>query len=75
MCEKIVDCPVCGGDGKERCDNPDHGFIPACGGDVSRLGCPVCGHDPLFRVPDGGDCHLCDGSGQVAESVCVEWGS
>ena len=34
----------------EICDNPDHGFIEAIPGDVSRLGCPLCGHDEEHRI-------------------------
>ena len=30
----------------EKCDNPDHGFIEAMGGELRRLGCPCCGHNP-----------------------------
>ncbi len=33
-------------EGIERCDNPDHGFINAVGGEIGRLGCPGCGGDP-----------------------------
>jgi len=58
-------CPVCGGDGKETCNNPDHGAIESgiLGGEVRRLGCPVCGHDPDHKVPDGGKCEKCGGTG------------
>jgi len=66
-------CPDCGGDGKETCSNPDHGFIYVLGGlesglpgsDVGRLGCPVCGHDPDHKVPNGGNCETCNGTGRV----------
>ena len=34
----------------EICDNPDHGFIEVIPGDVSRLGCPLCGHDEEHRI-------------------------
>lgn len=60
-----VDCPMCGGDGKETCDNPDHSFIEGVGGETGRLGCPVCGHDPDHKVPNGGDCEVCSGAGKV----------
>jgi hypothetical protein len=59
----IETCPACGGDGKETCDNPDHGFIDAIGGETGRLGCPCCGHDPEHKIPKGGDCFLCLGKG------------
>lgn len=62
----LAECPDCGGDGKETCNNPDHGLIDAClGHEVQRLGCPVCGHDPEHKVPDGGDCDTCKGTGKV----------
>lgn len=76
---KICFCPMCGGDGKETCDNPDHGFINLniCK-ESGRLGCPVCGHDPGHKVPDGGNCYMCDGDGIVkykeAKSFCEDVG-
>ena len=39
-CQMYV-CPDCGGDGKETCHNPDHGFIVAVGHDIGR-DCAVC---------------------------------
>jgi hypothetical protein len=59
-------CPECGGDGKETCTNPDHGFISALGWhDIGRIGCPCCGHDPDHKVYNGGKCEVCDGNGKV----------
>lgn len=58
-------CPCCGGDGKETCNNPDHGFIANMPGDIGRLGCPVCGHSPNHKVSNGGPCDICEGSGMV----------
>lgn len=60
-----TECQACGGDGKETCNNPDHGFIESMGalGDIGRLGCPVCGHDPKYKVINGGECDDCNGSG------------
>jgi hypothetical protein len=63
---EVRDCETCGGDGKETCNNPDHGFIEAMPGDVGRIGCPVCGHDPKYKVPNGGNCEDCNGTGKVA---------
>ena len=64
----MVDCPVCKGDGKERCTNPDHGFISALSfHDIGRIGCPCCGHDPEHIVTNGGDCEFCNGTGKVPE--------
>lgn len=68
----LVDCPKCGGDGKETCTNPDHGFIDGVlsaivGLDEGRLGCPVCGHDPNRKVPNGEDCDMCNGTGKIDE--------
>lgn len=68
-------CPACGGDGIETCDNPDHSFIGALGGEVSRLGCPCCGHDPNFKM--SGPCPECAGSGKQSivssnETICKQ---
>jgi len=60
----IETCFLCGGDGKETCSNPDHGFISGMPGDTGRLGCPVCGHDDNHKVPNGGSCEVCNGTGQ-----------
>jgi hypothetical protein len=54
-------CKQCGGDGIETCDNPDHGFIDAVGGEIGRLGCPGCGHDPNHKMK--GPCPACKGTG------------
>ena len=35
------------------------------GGEIRRLGCPVCGHDPDHKAINGGDCDLCYGTGQI----------
>ena len=59
-----AECPKCFGTGKEICNNPDHGFIDAVGGEVGRLGCPCCGHDPQRAIP-GTTCDMCGGSGRV----------
>jgi hypothetical protein len=60
-------CAACGGDGKETCNNPDHGFIDALSGvgngDIQRIGCPGCDHDPEHKVINGGDCEDCNGTG------------
>jgi len=44
------ECEFCGGDGIARCNNPDHGFMDGVGGELKRLGCPVCGHDEEHRI-------------------------
>ena len=62
-----IECYACGGDGKETCDNPDHGFIEFVGGEIGRLGCPVCGHDPDHKVPNGGPCDICNGTGFIED--------
>lgn len=74
-----VTCPDCCGDGKETCNNPDHGFIKALSfHDIGRIGCPCCGNDPHRKVPNGGTCETCDGSGTVDESdakgFCEDFG-
>lgn len=68
-------CPACGGDGKETCNNPDHGFIEAMPGETGRLGCPVCGHDPKHKVNRGKNtCPECGGHGHVLPAFFEEYG-
>lgn len=67
-------CPDCGGDGKEICHNPDHGFLA---GVMSFMGanesaCPCCGHDENHKMKkfvNGryvyNTCDTCDGVGKV----------
>ena len=43
-------CENCNDLGYEICSNPDHKLIDAVGGEIGRLGCPVCGHDPFYRI-------------------------
>lgn len=58
-------CETCGGDGKETCTNPDHGFIDALSfTDIGRIGCPACGTDPRHKVKGGGKCEDCNGTGK-----------
>jgi hypothetical protein len=60
-----MECPTCKGDGIERCDNPDHGFIQAMSfTDMGRIGCPLCGHDLEHRIM-GCKCPDCNGSGVI----------
>ena len=66
-------CPVCGGDGHETCSNPDHGFIAAMGGEIDRLGCPVCGHDENHKTNSGEKCDECKGSGDVPISQALAY--
>lgn len=68
-------CPDCGGDGRETCHNPDHGFIHGMMGwhEIGRLGCPVCGHDPNGKVKNGGKCETCDGVGRVTIKTAEEF--
>ncbi len=74
MSEELVECPLCGGDGKETCDNPDHGLIDALSfHDVGRIGCPVCGHDERHKVKNGGSCELCGGAGKVTQAFCNDY--
>lgn len=69
-----VVCPLCGGDGKETCTNPDHGFIGMMSfHDIGRIGCPCCGHDEQHKVPNGGNCELCEGAGNINEAAALEW--
>ena len=58
-------CSTCEGDGIERCDNPDHGFIQALVfTDMGRIGCPCCGHDEKHRIM-GSKCPDCNGTGII----------
>jgi hypothetical protein len=59
---KQYKCSECNGTGMEICDNPDHGFIEAMPGEIGRLGCPVCGHDPDHAIK-GTVCEKCNGTG------------
>ncbi|ECO5948693.1 hypothetical protein G4F23_002958 [Salmonella enterica] len=69
-----VTCPDCCGDGKETCHNPDHGFIEAMSfHDLGRIGCPCCGHDAKRKVPNGGKCETCNGSGSVDEKCAKQF--
>jgi RecJ-like exonuclease len=78
-CEHNADrravCPDCGGDGKETCHNPDHGFIHLMMGwhEIGRLGCPVCGHDSHGKVKNGGKCETCDGVGKVTVKTAEQF--
>jgi hypothetical protein len=77
---EMCNCFVCGGDGKETCNNPDHGFLGAIGGVVgaNESACPVCGHNPNHKVPNGGECECCDGIGFLTVNqfidACEEYG-
>lgn len=66
---ELIDCEACGGDGKETCNNPDHGFIDAVSGEIGRLGCPVCGYDENYKVPNGGICEPCAGTGKIKLTI------
>jgi len=57
-----MECPDCGGDGKETCNNPDHGFMRDFG---DAHGCPCCGNDPEHKIPNGGNCERCCGIGEI----------
>ena len=44
-------CKTCGGDGIERCDNPDHGLLDALSfRGANESACPCCGHDEQYRM-------------------------
>lgn len=79
MQNKYVVCPACGGDGKETCNNPDHGFISSMSGvrsdkyDTGRLGCPVCGHHPRHKVSGGRSCFECNGTGKMEHEYAITW--
>lgn len=70
---KII-CTMCGGDGHETCNNPDHRFIYMTGGEIGRLGCPCCGHDENHKIPGGEKgCELCAGTGMATVKVQREY--
>lgn len=72
--ERMCVCPDCGGDGKETCWNPDHGFISALSfHDIGRLGCPCCGHSEDRKVKNGGNCYTCNGNGEVNEETALKF--
>lgn len=56
-------CESCGGDGREHCNNPDHDFNYAIGGETRRLGCPCCRFPDSTLVENGGECEECNGTG------------
>jgi hypothetical protein len=70
-------CPDCGGDGKETCHNPDHGFLVGMGGaglmGANESACPCCGHDPNFKVKGGRECETCGGKGDVSFALWIEY--
>jgi predicted RNA-binding Zn-ribbon protein involved in translation (DUF1610 family) len=46
-----AECKSCGGDGIERCDNPDHGLLNAISfRGANESACPCCGHDEFYRM-------------------------
>lgn len=74
-------CPDCGGDGRETCNSPDHGFIHSIQlidnpqvSQIGRLGCPVCGYDPNYKVINGGSCERCEGAGFIEGGSCEKCG-
>jgi hypothetical protein len=74
MNSTIYICPACQGDGKETCNNPDHGFLIGMNGSgmmsTNESSCPCCGHDENHKVyyRENGqrlqrDCYECNGTG------------
>jgi RecJ-like exonuclease len=57
-------CKACNGTGKEICENPDHWITDSFGGDVGRLGCPLCGHSVDRSIPNT-VCRECKGTGKI----------
>jgi len=71
-----VICPACGGDGKETCSNPDHGFLTGIVNiaySANESACPCCGHDQNHKVKNGGNCELCNGLGNISEENANKW--
>tara|TARA_B100001245_G_scaffold236593_1_gene228618 strand:- start:12778 stop:13260 length:483 start_codon:yes stop_codon:yes gene_type:complete len=60
-------CSACDGDGKMRCNNPDHEFDVAIGGEANRLGCPTCDYPRSTITID--DCDVCDGTGIAPKPI------
>lgn len=71
---KII-CPACCGDGKETCNNPDHGLLNALSfKSANESRCPCCGHDPNYKIRFWKDdkwqqrnCEYCEGTGTMSE--------
>lgn len=68
----MVTCYECGGDGRETCTNPDH-TRENKNGDMVRVNfnfcCPVCGYSENGKVPNGGTCSVCNGTGAISAEV------
>ena len=62
----VEECETCEGDGISRCTNPDHRMIDSgiLGIEQNRLGCPVCGHEPEYKIK-GESCNDCNGTGST----------
>jgi len=70
----LYECPDCGGDGRETCHSPDHGFRHGVGGvllDGHANGCPCCGNDPEHKMK--GICETCHGAGIVSKEIFEKW--
>jgi len=83
---KKYKCLSCGGDGKETCNNPDHGFLSMMSGsgllNANESACPCCGHsqDHKIRKWDqkaGGyfspPCYECCGTGLMTEAQATQY--
>lgn len=81
--ENKFKCPACGGDGKETCNNPDHGFLRYVIGAIksaNESACPCCGHDEdhkIFKYVDGKRvkviCYECSGKGVVNDLIVKKY--
>ena len=79
-------CLSCGGDGKETCNNPDHGFLSMMNGsgalNANESACPCCGHSADHKIrkwdPETGKyyyppCYECSGTGLMSESQAIQF--
>lgn len=70
---EFVKCIKCGGDGRETCDNPDHGFLSAMSfRGANESACPCCGHDENYKITkyvngkrEYSKCYECEGTGKL----------
>ena len=76
--EPLYLCPLCSGDGKETCSNPDHGFLSMISfRGANESACPCCGHDENHKIQNGGICEVCKGCGMITklefDQFCVDY--
>lgn len=84
--EKTYRCLSCGGDGKETCNNPDHGLLSMMNGagalNANESACPCCGHSDDHKIRKWDQqtgkyfnppCWECSGTGVMTERQANEY--